>query len=449
MPPEPHVQVPRMPLSRFLLQAPALLADRPAALLAIARTYGDLVRVPVPGKPFILVSDPRMARRVLQVNAKNYRKSFDFRIVRTLLGAGPITVHDDAWRVTRQTSQPALKRDMIANMVDPLTRVIATKREGWLAAADEPFAAQASMTDLTLEILTIALFQIEAAADSHAISAAVDDALRHLDRRLEALVDLDDWLPSASKRRFKRAKLYLDSVMDAWVEERSQRPLEGTDLLGILILKSRELPDGRRWLLDQLLTYLIAGHETSAVTMAWCLHLLSLHPEVHAQLHAEVDEVLGGRVPTQAEVPGLRYHRMVLRETLRLYPPAWALGREAIEADTFGEYDVPAGSTVVVSPYIVQRHPTWWPEPDRFDPERFRDAPELGKSEFTWLPFSAGPRFCPGAHLAMLELSLMLAMFNQAFAVAPVEGHVVGREALITLRPLPDVLLRLTRRSSS
>ncbi|MCA9520843.1 MAG: cytochrome P450 [Myxococcales bacterium] len=445
------MEPPRLPFGRFLRYARQLLRDRPEGVRRIAREYGEIVRVPVPGKPFYLLSSPEYAKRVLQTNSKNYRKSFDFRIVREFLGDGLITVHDEVWRMGRAAAQPALKRDIVEAMTQAMVGVIADKRGGWEQTVGEPFFALQRMTDLTLKILTLVLFDVDVELDAEAISRAVNTSLRHLDKRLSAVVDIHAWLPTPSRRRFDRAVRYLDEIIAGWIDTRMGGDTDGDDLLGTLIRASSELPpefERRRWLRDQVITFLMAGHETSAVAMSWCLYLLTQHPEVQAKLADECRAALGERLPTRADLPQLSYHQMVIREVLRLYPPAWSLGREAIEADRFDAYTIPAGATVMVCPYIIQRHPDHWPNPDRFEPERFTDDLELGKTAFSWLPFSSGPRYCMGARLGMLELQLILAMITQRFEVSLVEPFRIGSDALISLRPHPDIPLRFRVRGA-
>ena len=173
---------------------------------------------------------------------------------------------------------------------------------------------------------------------------------------------------------------------------------------------------------------------------------MAKRPELQDRLAAEEAEVLGGRAPVRADIASLKLHRAVMREVLRLYSPVWALGREAVNDDTFEEFGVEGGATVVVSPYIIHRHPEFWSDPEIFDPDRFAEEPDKGQTDFTWLPFSSGPRYCMGARLGLLELQLILVMTLQRFKVSVDDDLVPGREALISLKPKPDIPLQLTAR---
>lgn len=419
---------------------PGLLTDRAEAIRRIAAAHGPVVRVPVPGKPFHLVSCPELARHVLLTNHKNYRKSFDWRIVHSLLGDGLVTSHDEVWRHARAAVAPSFRAGPVAAMVPALARVVDEEVSAWRPGE---LATVRSTTRLALRAFTSAALSVEAGPEELAgIAASVATGLKHLDARLAALVDLAGFLPTPGRLRFARARRRLDAILHGWIDARAARP--GRDLLSVLIAASTRVPGGlepRRWIRDQLVTFILAGHETVAVSLTWALELLARHPAAQARLAGELP---AGPSPEWLE----RWTPLdaAIHEALRLYPPVWSLGREAVADDRLGGFAVPAGATVMISPYAIQRRADLWPDPDAFRPERFAGGPPGQEGPLAWLPFSAGPRFCVGERMALLELKLALRAILTRFRVELVSPAPVPREALISLRPRRELPLRLVPR---
>jgi cytochrome P450 len=256
-------------------------------------------------------------------------------------------------------------------------------------------------------------------------------------RRIGRVVDVPLWVPTPGNRRFRSARLSLDRVVYRVIDERRRQPDASADLLTRLLRASdSETGSGMsgEQLRDQTITLLLSGHETTANALSWALHLVSTHGEVESRLRAELDSVLGGRDPVAADLSKLHYTTMVLYEAMRLYPPIWILERYAAEDDDIGGYRIPARSTVVVSPFTLHRHEAFWPSPEEFRPERFADLAVAERQPTAYLPFGAGPHHCVGAHFALLEARVVLAMVVQAFQLRPLPGHVVEPKAEITLR---------------
>lgn len=428
---------------------PGLITDRAETIRKIAEAHGPLVRVPVPGKPFFLLSCPQGARQVLLTNNKNYRKSFDWKIVHSLLGDGLVTSHDEVWKHTRSAIAPAFRAEPVARMEPALASIIGEEVATW-GAEDGLLATSRATTRLSLRAFLRAAFGVEAdAATVQTVASSVATCLRHLDARLAAVVDLGDALPTLSRWRFRKALRRLDAILYGWIDARASAPGSapgGPDLLSVLLQASRHVPDARldprRWLRDQVMTFMLAGHETVAVSLTWCLQLLAQHPDVQARLFDDVRAGANdpGWVERWGEVDA------AIAETLRLFPPIWSLGREAIAADTFGDLEVPAGATVMVSPYAIHRRADLWPEPHAFRPERFAAGPPRPSDSLTYLPFSAGPRFCPGDRMALLELKLALREVLARYEVSLTTPAPVACEALISLRPKRELYLRLVPR---
>jgi cytochrome P450 len=303
------------------------------------------------------------------------------------------------------------------------------------------------MMRLTLEIATSTLFGVE----SGDAAAVVREQFTIVNRRVIELFSRP-WmtlpvarsLPTRGNRRARRAKQELDAVVQRIIAARRAQAGGGDDLLSML-LEARDEEGGMsdRQLGDEVMTMLLAGHETTANALAWTFHLLSRHPSAAERLRAELEEVLGGRAPTVADLSRLTYCRMVIEESMRLYPPVWTFSRTPREPDTIQGYDVPAGAVVILSPWITHRHPDVWEDPERFDPERFTPDRVARRPRFAYIPFAAGPRQCIGSGFAMNEAQLVLATLAQRFRVEPLSDRPVVPEPLVTLRPRGGLPMRL------
>jgi cytochrome P450 len=306
----------------------------------------------------------------------------------------------------------------------------------------EPFDVAVEMSRLTLDIVGRTLFSrhLDDAADE--IGRALTEVLALMNDRTMRFLPSPLWWPTALNRRLSRGIRVLDRLVfdiiearrraDETVEDRSE------DLLDML-LRARDEETGEgmtdRQLRDEVMTFVLAGHETTAVALAWTWYLLARHPEVAERLRAEVAAALRGRTPTIDDLPGLQYARMVVEEVMRLYPPVWGFFRQSLAPDRIGSWAVPKGTVVLISPYLTHRHPRVWDDPERFDPDRF--APERVKERprFAYLPFSGGPRLCIGNEFALMEAQLALAMTVQRYRLELVPGTRIEPESRVTLRP--------------
>jgi cytochrome P450 len=245
------------------------------------------------------------------------------------------------------------------------------------------------------------------------------------------------WVPLPKQLRFRKGRRELERVVAALVAERDGRPTDGDDVLTRLIQSTREVTDprvARRRLRDELVTLLLAGHETTASTISWTFHMLDDHPDVWERLHEEAVTVLGDRLPTYEDLHALTYTSMVIEETMRLFPPVWILPRLAQADDVVGGYHVPKGSDVVVSPYTLHRHPAFWDQPLKFDPDRFDPTRPNDRPRYAHIPFGAGPRFCVGNNLGMMEATFVVAMVAREMRLAKVPGHPIVAEPMLSLR---------------
>jgi cytochrome P450 len=386
-----------------------------------------------------LLNHPDHVAHVLQKHARNFDKQTrSARFIQSVTGDSLLTANGEFWQRQRRLLQPAFHHQNIAGFADQMTAATQDMVERWreIAATGDSLDVASEMMRLTYTIVGRTLFSAEVGADAEIMERAMQVILPHTFGRLGRMVNWPDWVPTPENRRFGRALRDVDGVVYRIIEQHRQRQGTGQpdrDLLAML-LRVRDPETGAgmsdRQLRNETITFLLAGHETTANALTWTFYLLSQHPGVAARLRDEVTSVLGGRAPTLADLPRLSLTKRVIREAMRLYPPIWIIERRVIADDEVGGFHLPAGSAVVIAPYALHRHAQFWEAPERFDPERF-----AGGTPEAYIPFGAGPRFCIGSEFAMLEAQLITAMVVQSFALRLVPGHPV--------EPLPGITLRV------
>jgi cytochrome P450 len=440
---------PRRATFRLLKQ---LFTDRLALMGDNAENYGDVVRIAIGPKAMYLVNHPDLAKHVLADNAANYHKGIGLQEARRALGDGLLTSDGDTWKTQRRTIQPVFQPKRISRQAAIVASEVDTviKR---LAGHDGPVEILHEMTGLTLGVLGKTLLDAELGGYEtlgHSFEAVQDQAM------FEAvtLSMVPQWVPLKKQVEFRTAREDLRRIADELVEQRLANPVEGgEDVLSRLIASGSAEGSSRVRMRDELITLLLAGHETTASTLGWAFHLIDEHPEVAERLHAEAVEVLGDRLPEHEDLRKLTYTVAVVEEVMRMYPPVWLLPRIAQADDEIGGYHVPAGSDVVVVPYTLHRHPDFWTDPERFDPGRFDAANPAGRPpRYAYIPFGAGPRFCIGNSLGVMEAVFVLAMAARDLELRKVPGKVVEPEAMLSLRVrggLPMTVHRRERRRSA
>ena len=407
---------------------------------ALARDFGDIVLLRLGHIRVYLLFHPDHIRHILQENHTNYVKGPIIARTKVLIGEGLFTSEGDFWRRQRRLAQPAFHRARIAGFVDTMVRATSERLAGWErhAARGEPFDVAAEMSELTLRVVGRTLFGGDLSGQAAAVGRALHDALEFTADRSMRYLALPLALPIRRHRVFRRARAELDRVVYDVIDARRRNGVRDDDLLGMLMsARDEETGEGMtpRQLRDEVMTFFLAGHETTAVALAWTWYLLAGHPEVASRLRDEIAGVLADRPPTLEDMPRLPLVRQVVEEDMRLYPPVWGIGRQALRDDTIGGYAIPAGSVVNASPYVTHRHPAFWPDPERFDPERF--APEVAsrRPRFAYFPFSGGPRLCIGETFALVEAQIVVAMVMQRYRLGLLPGHVVVPQVHLTLRP--------------
>lgn len=415
----------------------------------LIRDHGDLARIRFFWVNYHVVNHPDGVRRVLVENHKNYVKSRNYVGLKVLLGQGLLTAEGEHWRRERKLAQPAFHRERLQGFADTMISTTDQMLERWSAEGGGLRDVHAEMMRLTLRIVGLTLFGADLDGDAQDVGRALTVALTWANRHAESLIRIPWWVPSVPNLRFWAAKRSIVKVVERVIAERRSRGVDGTDLLGML-MSARDESDGQglsdQQLLDELLTLVLAGHETTANALSFALYLLALHPEQARALEAQVDAALGDRPPTLADLPNLDPVRMVAEEAMRLFPPAWVMERDALDDDVVLGHRVPKGSTVGLFPYTLHRHPAYWTQPEQFDPSRFEKAAVEARPKHVYFPFGGGPRFCIGNAFAMMELQLLLAMIVQRFRVAPAPGFQLALEPSITLRPAAGLSLTLEPR---
>lgn len=428
----------------------ALAREMHTYLLRARHHYGDVVRFRLPGSDLILLSHPRHVAHVLQERTRDYPKSFSYELLKPMLGMGLLTNEGDSWLRQRRLLQPAFHRTRLDGFAQTMVGHSEATAQRWedAAARGLPLDIAAEMMRLTLEITGRTLFSVDLSGAARDIGTALTAALAITNDRMNAIVRLPNWVPTPANRRFVRAVGLLDHVVAGMIAER-RAGYEADDLLTML-LEARDADTGEtmsdQQLRDEVMTLVLAGHETTANGLAWAWHLLATHPGVARRLAAELAAVLGERSPTLADLPHLPYTAMVVDEVLRLYPPAWLIDRQALRNDTIDGYHIPAGSTVMLSPYVTHRHPELWEQPEGFDPERFTSECAAQRPKLAYFPFGTGQRLCIGNQFALLEMRLIIATLARRYRLELVPGHPVESDPQITLRPRHGLLMRPTLR---
>jgi cytochrome P450 len=416
-----------------------LARDPLTTLPALSQRYGDVVYVGAAGITFYLISHPDLVRELLVVHADQLRKPRSTtRPVADFTGNGLLVSDGAVWGQQRRTIQPAFHGRLVESYAQEMVRCADAVMDEWQSG--RVYDIEIEMMRMTLMMVTRTLFRSDL-DDVRGIMAEIVHTLWDVSS-LQGLLPfgVPRWLPVAGNVAKWRAIARLNELIDRLLA-RARHSASDTSLLTMLDAAGMSAQQQR----DEIITVLLAGHESTANALTWTWHLLAQHPDARARLEGEIAQVLGGRAPTADDVARLPYTEWVVKEALRLYPPAWGLPREAVNDFTLGGYRIQRGSMVVVAPYVLHRDARLYPQPDAFLPERFAEAAG-DVSPFAYLPFGAGPRFCVGMPFALLALRLITARVTQRFRLEAVAETRVRLAPLLTLCPRDGLLLRVVRR---
>lgn len=423
----------------------------------LAGEYGDIVHFRLAGEHAYFINHPQLIKDILVTWQRNFTKSRGLERARKLLGEGLLTAEGNAHLRQRRLVQPAFHRERIAGYGAVMVAHAARMRERWDDGAT--FDVSKEMMRVTLSIVGKTLFDTDVESKADEVGKALTHVLKTFWVFLVPFADVIEKLPIPAMRRAREARLRLDALIFQMIADRRASGRDHGDLLSMLIAaQDQPAPSDSpraasglsdQQVRDQAMTLLLAGHETTANALTWTWYLLSGHPAAEARLHEEIDRVLEGRLPTVADLPHLPYVDRVITEAMRLYPPAWIIGRRAIAEYSLGEYVVPARGILFMSPYVIQRDARFFAAPERFDPDRW--TPEFREQlpPFAYFPFGGGARRCIGDQFALMELALLLATFAQKWQLRLVPGHPVVPQPLITLRAKHGVKVTAARRDAA
>ena len=429
--------LPRPPTARGLPvigAAREMLGDATAFVLRTTREIGPLFRIPLGPRSLTLIAHPEDLKRVLQEQHKDYTRCKVVDPMRPMLGNGLPMTDGEVWRRKRRTMNPAFTKPRIAKLTNTVSEV--TKRYTDTLSQGATFDAHDLMMRVTRDIIVETMFSNQLGADTSELDAAFAELERYVARYSFVPFKVPLWLPTPDNISFRRALATLDRLIVGLIEARKASGEKLNDLLDALLDARDEVgqPMSPSELRDEAVSIFFAGHETSANTLTWAFHMLSTHPEVFTRLREEADRVLGDRLPTAEDVPKLEYAAAVTRETLRLYPAGWIYGRTAEQDDVLRGHQIRKGDMLGICPLVTHRLPDYWPDPERFDPERFMNDKAEGNRNFSYFPFGAGKHMCIGLHLAMTEMQIVLAMFVQRAKLEVIHPESVRMKSKITLQ---------------
>lgn len=431
--------------------APEFQRDALGLYMNAARDHGDVVTLPLGPIDLYFINHPDLVRQIFVEKAHNYRKSDLFYKLKILVGEGLLTSEGAFWKRQRRLSQPSFNRPGIALLSEKMIESTSAMLDRWTAMGDGArLDVEGEMVKLTLSIVTSALFGADLERHGRRMSDTVEIVMREVVQRMRSPFDIPLSVPTPANRRLRRGLGELDDFIYSIIEERRRSKDAPRDLLAMW-MEAKDEAGGAgmsdRQLRDEAVTMFIAGHETTAMLLTWVFYLLWLHPEWWRRVQSELDTVLGGRTPTVEDVPALRDLRLVIEETLRLYPPAWIVFRSPLGDDELGGYRIPRGASMVILPYTLHRRPDFWDDPDVFDPERFTDERSAGRHRFAYIPFGAGARMCIGRDFSLIEAHLIVAMVLQRFRLHVQPGYPVVPEPLASLHVKGGLPMTLRRRA--
>lgn len=426
----------------------AFLRNPLRVLQTLQRQQHRLIHLRIGGRHQYLVFQPEDAKHILQENNRNYGRSPAFDVLKIFLGNGLLTSEGDFWRRQRRLMQPAFHRQKLANLAETMIAETAT----WVAELNQqptrqPVNMSQAFMNITMRIVCKTLFGSDIIGKMDGLSTALDSLNYLANQRMLSPIRFPMNWPTPSNRRSQRDRSQIDSFVYNLIDQRRQNQSanEDRDDLLTMLLNAEDEETGERMsdlqLRDECVTLFSAGHETTAVSMAWTVHLLTQHPEILARLQAESRSVLGDDPrPSADQFRSLTYTLQVVQESMRLYPPAWIMSRMALGPDRIGPYIIPASGTALVCPYLLHRDPASWPNPDQFDPDRFASGgPKEQLHSYAYLPFEGGPRLCIGNHFALMEMQILLAMLARVFTFKAASNQSVVPKPLVTLRPAKPI----------
>ena len=440
-PPGPRTIIPGKFLRAMQHNATGFLQD-------LARRYGDAVYFKIGPRHLYFFRHPDQVREILVANDRSFMKSLVLQRTKIILGEGLLTSEGAFHLRQRRLAQPAFHRDRIRRYGEVMVDFSMRTREKWRDG--QQLDMHHEMMRLTLAVVAKTLFDADVEEEADEIGGALTEVMMMFPVLMNPMADLLMKLPLPQVKRFRRALARLDRTIYEVIAQRRASAEDRGDLLSMLLLAQDTEGDSGgmtdQQVRDEAMTLFLAGHETTANALTWTWYLLSSNPDAEREMHRELDEVLQDRKPSPDDYPRLRYTEMVLAESMRLYPPAWGLGRMSLEEVEIAGYPLPKGAIAVLSQWVTHRDPRFWPDPERFDPLRFTDEAKSARPKFAYFPFGAGSRICIGESFAWMEGVLILATIAQRWKFVRESKEKIEPQPLITLRPKGAVTMRTVRR---
>jgi len=428
--------VPPGPRGHFLIGSlPEIRRDVLGFLSGCAREYGDVVRYRIPNTAAYLINHPDLIENILVQGYRNFVKGRIYRATRQVLGNGLLTSDGDAWQRQRLLVQPAFHHDRITAYADRAVAETEQLMNGW--SDGETIDIHAEMKRLTLQVAAKSLFGANIADEAHVVEEAMRIVLEQFNTRMNTALLIPEAFPTPGNLRLQKAVRQLEAIVYKIIRLRREENEDRGDLLSML-LRARDgngNPMSESELRDEVLTLIIAGHDTTALALSWSLYLLAQNPAIESALRKELQTELGGRLPSTKDLPRLRYAEMVIKESLRLYPTAWGISRVALNDFNAGGYTIPAGASIVMSQWVMQRDPRYYESPLEFKPQRWETEKVKSLPKFAYFPFGGGPRRCIGHGFALMEAVLVLAAIIPRVRFTLVAGHPVEAIPSFTLYP--------------
>lgn len=446
--PSSMVRTPGPPGNLGLRNLARFVTDQLDLLRDLSSRYGDTVRMKVLGTPWFLISHPDDIEKIMVEHARIMVRDEYVDVLKRVLGLGLLTNDGEPWKRQRRLMAQAFTPKRIREYGTAMARVSEEGVEPWRDG--DVINVHQEMSRVTMEIVADVLFGASLSrADVERVRASMEIINEFMANSPEAVVMLPGWVPTPRNVRLNRAVKTIDALLYRIIERRRAGDEVRDDLLGTLLAAQDEGGVGMsdQQLRDEAITLFLAGHETTALAMAHTLYLLALHPEIERRVHAEIDAVIGARRPTAEDVKALEYTGRVLKESMRIYPPAWTTGREAAEELELSGHHIPKGSQILMSQWVVHYDRRWFPNPMAFDPDRWLPERAKGLPKYAYFPFGGGPRVCIGNHFAMMEATLLLAVILQRYQLELLPGQHLELKPSVTLRQKgPGLRMRLLAR---
>lgn len=418
-----------------------------AFLTRCSREYGDVCGFRIAWIRCCQIGDPTLIEQVLVRENDKVRKPFDIRAMKAVVGNGLLTNEGESWRHQRRLIQPAFHHDRVRKYAGIMVRRAEQMARRWEDGQGRDF--HADMMELTLQIVAEALFGFDVSSQAQAIAEALGAYMDWFEDMIAGGLPLPLWVPTPRNRRLRRQIEDMQALVDDLLRARRAKGAEGDDLLSWMMRAVDEDGTGMNdpQLRDEVVTLLMAGHETTAIALSWTIYLLGRNPDVEGKLVAELSSVLEGRAPNAEDFSRLDYTRQVIEESLRLYPPAWAIAREVVQPFELGGHTMARGTQIFMSQWVTQRDPRFFADPERFIPERWASEHQRNIPKYAHFPFGGGPRYCVGSTFAIMEAAMLLTVFLQRFHFEIDENHPIELQPAVTLRPRYGVRVVPRRRA--